>query len=77
MPFKSVLQKFNASIQEVCIGTGDKTLTLGGENVFPLYSFDEPVKNPPKVFAMVITLAVRRLARFLGTNNYMRPSEFF
>jgi acetyl-CoA decarbonylase/synthase complex subunit delta len=49
MPFKSVPQKFNASIQEVVIGTGDRAVTLGGENVFPLYSFDEPVKNPPRV----------------------------
>lgn len=49
MPFKNVPQKFNASIKEVLIGTGDYALTLGGENVFPLYSFDEPIKNPPKV----------------------------
>ena len=49
MPFKNVAQKFNASIKEVVIGTGDKALALGGENVFPLYSFDEPIKNPPKV----------------------------
>ena len=49
MPFKSVAQKFNASIKEVLIGTGDKAVTLGGENVFPLYSFDGPIKNPPRV----------------------------
>jgi acetyl-CoA decarbonylase/synthase complex subunit delta len=49
MPFKNVPQKFAASIKEVVIGTGDKALSLGGENVFPLYSFDEPVKNPPRV----------------------------
>ena len=49
MPFKRVPQKFNASIKEVTIGTGDKALTLGGENVTPLYSFDDPIKNPPKV----------------------------
>ena len=49
MPFKNVAQKFNASIKEVVIGTGDTALTLGGENVFPLYSFDEPIKNPPSV----------------------------
>jgi acetyl-CoA decarbonylase/synthase complex subunit delta len=49
MPFKSVAQKFNASIKEVVIGGGDKALTLGGENVFPLYSFDETIQNPPRV----------------------------
>jgi acetyl-CoA decarbonylase/synthase complex subunit delta len=49
MPFKSVPQKFAASIKEVTIGTGDKALKLGGESVTPLYSFDDPIKNPPKV----------------------------
>jgi acetyl-CoA decarbonylase/synthase complex subunit delta len=49
MPFKSNPQKFNASIKEVVIGTGDTAITLGGENVLPLYSFDAPIKNPPQV----------------------------
>lgn len=49
MPFKRVPQKFNASLTEVTIGTGGKTVTLGGENVLPLYSFDGEIKNPPKV----------------------------
>jgi acetyl-CoA decarbonylase/synthase complex subunit delta len=49
MPFKAVPQKFNASIKEVVIGTGDTAITLGGENVLPLYSFDAPIKNPPRV----------------------------
>ena len=33
MAFKRVPQKFNASINKVVVGTGDKTITLGGENV--------------------------------------------
>lgn len=49
MPFKPVPQKFTASIKEVVIGTGDTAVTLGGENVFPLYSFDAPFKNPPRI----------------------------
>jgi acetyl-CoA decarbonylase/synthase complex subunit delta len=49
MPFKGTPQKFTASITEVVIGTGDRALTLGGENVFPFYIFDGPVKNPPRV----------------------------
>ena len=49
MPFKSNPQKFNASIKEVVIGTGESAVTLGGENVLPLYSFDAPFKNPPRV----------------------------
>jgi acetyl-CoA decarbonylase/synthase complex subunit delta len=49
MPFKSNPQKFNASIKEVVIGTGETAITLGGENVLPLYGFDAPFKNPPRV----------------------------
>jgi acetyl-CoA decarbonylase/synthase complex subunit delta len=49
MPFKNVPQKFNASVKEVVIGTGDKALALGGESVFPLYCFDGPIQNPPRV----------------------------
>jgi acetyl-CoA decarbonylase/synthase complex subunit delta len=49
MPFKKTPQKFNAAIKEVEIGAGDKVLKLGGEQVFPLYSFDGEIKNPPAV----------------------------
>ncbi|MDR2521941.1 MAG: acetyl-CoA decarbonylase/synthase complex subunit delta [Spirochaetaceae bacterium] len=49
MPLKRVPQKFNASIKEVTIGTGEKASKLGGENVNPLYSFDAPIANPPKI----------------------------
>jgi acetyl-CoA decarbonylase/synthase complex subunit delta len=49
MPFKKVPQSFTAAIKEVVIGTGETALTLGGENLFPLYSFDGPIKNPPRV----------------------------
>jgi acetyl-CoA decarbonylase/synthase complex subunit delta len=54
MPLKKVPQKFNASIKEVVIGTGDKAVTLGGENTNPLYAFDAPVKNPPRVGVEVL-----------------------
>ena len=40
MAFKRTPQKFSASINEVVIGTGDKAVTLGGANTFPLYTFD-------------------------------------
>lgn len=49
MPFKSVPQKFNASIKPVAIGTGDKAVVLGGESVLPFYSFDGPIENAPKI----------------------------
>ena len=40
MPFNCKPQKFNASIKTVELGCGDKKITLGGESVFPFYSFD-------------------------------------
>ena len=49
MPFTAKSGKFNASINTVEIGTGDKAVKIGGENVFPLYSFDAPIENAPKV----------------------------
>ena len=53
MAFKRVPQKFNASINKVVVGTGDKTITLGGENVLPFYTFDAPIENKPKVGIMI------------------------
>ena len=32
MPFNQKPQKFNAKINAVTIGSGDKTVTIGGEN---------------------------------------------
>jgi len=49
MPFKPVPQKFNAKINTVTVGTGDKMITLGGENVLPFYSFDADIENAPKI----------------------------
>lgn len=49
MPFKRTPQEFTAKIGEVVIGTGEKAITLGGENVHSLYSFDAAIINRPKV----------------------------
>ncbi len=49
MAFKRVPQKFNAAINEVKLGVGDKAVTIGGSNTFPLYTFDAPTKNRPAV----------------------------
>lgn len=49
MPFTSKSGKFRANINAVTIGTGEKAITIGGENVLPFYSFDEEIVNAPKV----------------------------
>ena len=49
MAFKRVPQKFTATVNEVTIGTGEKAIKIGGENVLPLYSFDAPIENRVRV----------------------------
>ncbi len=40
---------FTAKINTVEIGTGDKAIKMGGENVLPFYTFDDAIENAPKV----------------------------
>jgi acetyl-CoA decarbonylase/synthase complex subunit delta len=49
MPFTAKSGKFNAKINTVEIGTGDKAIKIGGENVLPFYAFDDAIENAPKV----------------------------
>lgn len=49
MPFNQKPQKFNAKINTVTIGSGDKTVSIGGESTFPFYTFDAPTENTAKV----------------------------
>jgi len=49
MAFKREPQVFSANINSFSIGTGDNAIVLGGENVLPLYTFDAPIANRPKV----------------------------
>jgi acetyl-CoA decarbonylase/synthase complex subunit delta len=49
MAFKAGTQKFAAKINALTIGTGEREISLGGENVLPFYSFDAPIDNSPKI----------------------------
>lgn len=49
MPFTAKSGKFNAKINTVEVGTGDKAIKIGGENVLPFYTFDDAIENAPKV----------------------------
>lgn len=49
MAFKMSVQKSSGKVSEVVIGTGDKAIKLGGENVLPFYSFDGDTGNVQKV----------------------------
>ena len=59
MPFNRKPQKFNASIKEVTIGCGENAVTLGGENVFPFYTFDGDMKNIRLIMDVRLPLRVR------------------
>ena len=58
MAFKPASQKFNAAINTVEIGCGDKKISLGGECVLPFYTFDAPIENAPKVGVELTDLGV-------------------
>ena len=49
MPFNQKPQKFNAKINAVTVGTGDKAVVIGGNSTFPFYTFDNPTENAPKI----------------------------
>ena len=58
MPFNKPSLVFKSSIKPVEIGTGEKKITLGGENVYPLYSFDAPIENRPRVGIQISDLGL-------------------
>ena len=49
MPFTDKPQVFNAAINALTFGEAGRELTLGGSNVYPLYAFDAPLANAPRV----------------------------
>jgi len=49
MAFTPKKQAFSAKINAVTLGTGDKSIVIGGENVLPFYSFDAEMPNSPKI----------------------------
>ena len=69
MALTKTSQKFNASINEFTIGTGDKAVTMGGENVLPFYTFDAPIANAPKIGAEISDLGME--------NNVPGISEYY
>ena len=42
-------QPFSGKINAVTLGTGDKAIVIGGQNVLPFYTLDAPIENAPKV----------------------------
>ena len=57
MAFTPKTAPFNGKINAVTLGTGDKAIVIGGQNVLPFYTFDAPVENAPKIGIEVSDLA--------------------
>ena len=49
MPFVPKKQAFNAHINEVVLGVGDKATAIGGQNVLAFHTFDGEITNAPKI----------------------------
>lgn len=62
MPFNQKPQKFNAKINTVTIGSGDKTIEIGGNSTFPFYTFDAPTANAPKIGVEITDMGLEEFA---------------
>lgn len=49
MAFKMSVQKYSGKISEVEIGSGERTIKIGGENILPFYNFDGDQANTQKI----------------------------
>ena len=49
MSFVPKTAPYSGKINAVTLGTGDKAIVIGGQNVLPFYTFDAPIENAPKI----------------------------
>ena len=49
MSFTPKTGAFSGKINAVTLGTGDKQVVIGGQNVLPFYTFDAAIENAPKI----------------------------
>ena len=49
MPFNDKTQVYTAKIGEFTLGAEGREVKMGGYNVYPLYTFDAPMQNPPRI----------------------------
>ena len=59
MSFTPKTGAFSGKINAVTLGTGDKAIVIGGQNVLPFYTFDAPIENAPKIGVEVSDLAAQ------------------
>ncbi len=61
MVFNPKKQAYNASINAVTLGTGEKSVVVGGENVLPFYTFDAAIEHSPKIALEILDRGVEAL----------------
>jgi len=49
LAFEIPKQPYSGKIGEVSLGTGDSSVTIGGEEVYPFHLFEGAIPNPPKI----------------------------
>ena len=59
MAFTPKTAPFSGKINAVTLGTGDKAIVIGGQNVMPFYTFDAPIENAPKIGVEISDLAAK------------------
>ena len=57
MAFTPKTAAYSGKINAVTLGTGDKAIVIGGQNVLPFYTFDAPIENAPKIGVEISDLA--------------------
>ena len=57
MAFTPKTAPYSGRIQAVTVGTGDKAITIGGQNVLPFYTFDAPIEHPPRIGVEISDMA--------------------
>ena len=49
MAFTPKTAAYSGTINAVTLGTGDKAMVIGGQNVLPFYTFDGAIQHAPKI----------------------------
>lgn len=70
MSFAPKTQPFNASINAVTIGTGEKAAVIGGINTMPFYTFDAPTANKPKIGVELLDTGMAEYAAVPGLASF-------
>ena len=59
MSFEPKKQPYRGKINAVTLGTGDKAIVIGGQNVMPFYTFDAAIEHAPKIGIEISDLATQ------------------